>query len=267
MKYKCLYSASSKTYIKPQIDENITILFIGGGNFGDLWESHQIFRHCVMKDFPMNPIVQLPQSVFFQSQEKLKEDIEIFDGHKGNVTICLRDQQSYDIIQKYYKNVTAMLLPDMVLGLDISVYLKKFNINVNSTKGDLYVRRTDLEVYNQHETDRLIPLNAITADWPSLCNRCHALKVYYIFCHFFNILRINHRGIDDFIFMHYLKNIIIKSGIKFLSSYKRVYTTRLHCGIIAFLMGKEVIMFDNFYKKISGVYNLWLNDQPNIKML
>ena len=34
--FKCLYSSSIESYRKPKIGENVVILFMGGGNFGDL---------------------------------------------------------------------------------------------------------------------------------------------------------------------------------------------------------------------------------------
>ena len=81
--YKCLYSSSIETYTKPQINENVVVVFLGGGNFGDLWIRHQSFRQKVLKDFPHNKIIQLPQSALFKSDSFLKEDVEIFEKHSA----------------------------------------------------------------------------------------------------------------------------------------------------------------------------------------
>mgnify|MGYP002626293742 CR=1 FL=1 len=74
--HHCLYECSIRTYVKPNIKKNTLILIHPGGNFGDIWIEHQKFRHLLLKDFPDNPIVQLPQSVWFNDPEFLKTDIE-----------------------------------------------------------------------------------------------------------------------------------------------------------------------------------------------
>src|SRR5687767_10135973 len=45
---------------------NLPILFTGGGNLGDLWPDHQIFREYVICRNPNRKIIIFPQSVFFQ---------------------------------------------------------------------------------------------------------------------------------------------------------------------------------------------------------
>lgn len=268
LKYKCLYSASSATYQKPSISTHIPIIFMGGGNFGDLWINHQEFRHKIMSEFPNNPIIQLPQSVHFQSHEYMQNDIKKFAEHKAPITICLRDKKSFDIISENYKTVTPLLLPDMALAFNIEEYMRKHKLKKVQGEGILYVRRTDSEKLSLNETDSFIPQEATIADWPTMENKLISLKLYNKFLnlsksiHLFKLDEIN-----DILFQNILKDIIIKSGLNFIGKYNKVYTTRLHCGVLAFLMGKDVVMFDNSYGKISGVYNLWLKDQEKIKML
>ena len=43
-----------------------------------------------------------------------------------------------------------------------------------------------------------------------------------------------------------------------------IITDRLHVGIAAALMGKEVFLLDNTYGKLSGVYNHSLKQNPHI---
>lgn len=84
--YKCLYSCSLDSYIKPKkLDSNILIILMGGGNYGDLWIRHQEFRHQILNDFPYNPILQLPQSVHFTNATYLKKDIHKFSQHHGKI--------------------------------------------------------------------------------------------------------------------------------------------------------------------------------------
>lgn len=60
---------------------------------------------------------------------------------------------------------------------------------------------------------------------------------------------------------------LIKSyAIKFLQQYDIVYSTRLHGGILAMLLGKKVFFIDNNYGKIKSLYNTWLLNEPNVEM-
>ena len=120
--HKCLYTFGIETYITPKISPKTTLVFMGGGNFGDLWERHSIFRHKVLNDFPNNPVVQLPQSVWWENQDKMIDDINCFANHKADVHICLRDRASYDIIKNKYVNVNTYLLPDLALAFDVTQF-------------------------------------------------------------------------------------------------------------------------------------------------
>lgn len=263
--HKCLYSASIESYLKPEISKDVIILFMGGGNFGDVWKRHQNFRYKVMSDFPENPIIQLPQSVHFTDNSLLHNDIDFFAKHKGNITICLRDKKSYGIILENYLNVTAKLLPDMVLSFDIEKYSRK-----KDGRGILYAKRHDSEKTNYNES--LIPENAVIADWPSMEKIPLSMRIYYIFqrcsshadsvlcSHLYNVAA-------DFYFRYFFKRQIIKSGINFLNGYSEIYSTRLHVAILAALLEKETYVFDNSYGKIKGVLDLWTKDWKKLKML
>lgn len=51
-----------------------------------------------------------------------------------------------------------------------------------------------------------------------------------------------------------------------IDKFDTVLTDRLHVGIAATLMGKEVLLFDNTYKKISSVYANSLKHLPNVRL-
>ncbi|UIF89512.1 polysaccharide pyruvyl transferase family protein (plasmid) [Cupriavidus necator] len=47
------------------IEGSTTIVFHGGGNLGDLYPLHDNFRKLVIKRYPNNKIVILPQTIHF----------------------------------------------------------------------------------------------------------------------------------------------------------------------------------------------------------
>lgn len=266
--HRCLYQCSEYTYKKPSINRDVVIVFMGGGNFGDLWEHHQTFRHRVMRDFPYNPIVQLQQSVWFQSKEKIEFDIREFANHKGSVSICLRDMQSYNIIKENYPFVNAYILPDLALTLDIKKYCLKHRIKLQEGSGGVLVQRKDKEAINISKFN--LPSNLEIRDWPCIENKLPQELFYrkwirrtekYIRSE--NLTR----KLTDFIYHHILKDVYIKSGIQFINQYEVVYATRLHVVILSALLGKETYIIDNSYKKVSGVYNLWMQDFKSVKLL
>lgn len=265
---KCLYSSSIESYRKPKIGESVVILFMGGGNFGDLWIRHQHFRQRVLADFPRNPIVQLPQSVCFKNQEFLKKDIDAFAQHGGFVTICLRDEKSYNFIKDNYRNVEARLMPDMVLGFDVTKYVGSKSVSLG---GKLFVVRNDIEK-SESDFKSLVPKDVVHRDWPTLEKKPTYIVVYVFFQRVLNrvdMLFSTHlcKNVADFCFKKLFKKRIITTGINFINQYDEVYSTRLHAAILAVLLDKTVVAFDNSYGKINGVYNLWMKELTNIKMM
>lgn len=266
IKHRCLYSCSVETYRKPRIKKDTILLFSGGGNFGDLWEKHQLFRHRVMEDFPDNPIVQLPQSVWFENKDNIKKDVLCYEKHKGSVTICVRDKQSLDIIQNNYHNINSLLVPDLVLALDIDKVLKKNGIKRIQGEGTLYFKRDDKEF-----VDKSININYdAEGDWPCRSQkiksviRCNKLMHRLIKLHVPECIRLK---ITDIYYRYIIKDAFLCNGICFLMPYREVYATRLHAAILAWLIGKKVYMIDNTYHKCSSVYNLWMKEYENISLI
>ncbi len=263
--HRCVYSCSVETYRKPKIKKNTILLFSGGGNFGDLWEKHQTFRHRVMDDFPENPIVQLPQSVWFEDKEKMLLDIQYYAMHKAPIVICLRDKQSFDIISSNYKNVTPVLMPDMVLALDINKVLKRNRIKTENGKGVLYFRRDDKEFVEQTID---ISYDA-EGDWPCRRNEIKWVRKHKELMDSLEKKKVPEKmrlRICHLYHRYIIKDAYMRNGIRFLMPYRTIYASRLHAAILGWLLGKEVFVIDNSYHKCSGVYDLWMNDWTNVKM-
>jgi len=45
----------------------------GGGNFGDIWVAHQDFREAILERFPNRQIIQLPQSIHYDSPQRVEQ--------------------------------------------------------------------------------------------------------------------------------------------------------------------------------------------------
>jgi pyruvyl transferase EpsO len=47
------------------------IILQGGGNLGDIWHHHQRFKESIIKGYPNQPIIILPQTIYFRDAKKL----------------------------------------------------------------------------------------------------------------------------------------------------------------------------------------------------
>lgn len=109
---QCISKCSYQTFSYKPLPKDTTILLQGGGNFGDLWRVHQEFRLKIVELYPDNKIIILPQSVHYQDTKILERDAELMGKH-SNLTICVRDTKSWDILGSYFYKNNLLLLPDM----------------------------------------------------------------------------------------------------------------------------------------------------------
>ncbi len=75
--YKLIYEAADKYEEHNKIPEDCTILFHGGGNFGDLYRSHQKSRLGVIEKFCNHKIIIFPQTVYYRNIQNLIDEIKI----------------------------------------------------------------------------------------------------------------------------------------------------------------------------------------------
>jgi pyruvyl transferase EpsO len=266
--YKCLYSSSVNNYRKPEINKETIILLQGGGNFGDLWYRHQIFRKKILQSFPDNMIVLLPQSVYFKDKSMMNEDAEIFSQHK-KLTMCFRDRYSLNIANKYFPNSRNILVPDMAFYMDISLWSKY----LKPVEADrvLFLNRNDSEK-NDSQLYEIVPSNAEIRDWPTMEKTGISILLFKIaqaiLRRIDGILSTNlNNTVSDCVYQKFLRKYYIRTGIRFLSAYSYVYTTRLHVAILSVLLGKKFAFFDNSYGKNRGLYEAWLQDVDGIKFI
>ncbi len=94
------------------------IVIHGGGNVGDLWPRHQAFREEVIRRFPNRRIVQMPQSVWFESRGSLERARRCFESHPA-LTVLVRDRRSLEYFRAHFE-VPSYLSPDGALSLVLS---------------------------------------------------------------------------------------------------------------------------------------------------
>ena len=79
-----------------------------------------VLRRRIIKDFPNNKIIILPQTIYYEKnkegEEELSKSIDIYGRHK-DLTIFARGKQSFEAAKKYFSNNKIELMPDSVMFL------------------------------------------------------------------------------------------------------------------------------------------------------
>jgi pyruvyl transferase EpsO len=258
----CKYKASSATFKQKKISSNTIILLQGGGNFGDLWENAQEFRCKIINEYPDNKIIILPQTVFYINTENLKRDAELFARHK-NLTICARDKKSYELLKQYFPSNMILLVPDMAFCISSALLQKYKKKQSNKT---VFLKRNDREInntinYSNYIENKLVEI----ADWPSM--EKGMISSYLLG----KLLAVSRRipflfpRITDIYAQYFFKPDMIKKGVRFISEYEKVYTTRLHAAILCCLLENPFVFFDNSYGKNSGFFETWFSDLDGVE--
>jgi len=272
--HKCLYSCNPYTFKDSKIPNNAIILLQGGGNFGDVWGVNQKFRNEIVKKFPNNKIIVLPQTIHYQKEDNLIKDSELFNAHK-NLILCVRDEISYKIAKDRFASCETYLLPDMAFFNDFSMFhTNKIN---NRT---LLIKRVDKELGDTELIKNTLIANNVKnieiQDWPGFYEQGTLKRKIQVL---YNIIETKGSEklkntpfkflVDD---VHGLKrrdykDYNIRKGIEFINQYDVIYSTRLHGFILAVLLNKEVYIFDNSYGKNKNFFNAWLSDFDNVKLI
>nr|WP_321453950.1 polysaccharide pyruvyl transferase family protein [uncultured Carboxylicivirga sp.] len=261
----CVYRSSIETYIKPTISKDTVILLQGGGNFGDIWRRHTDFVLEILKDFPENKVIILPQTVHYKSIEVLKSDALQMSQHQ-NLYICARDTKTFDLVTQYFKVKGVLLLPDMAFCIDQS-FLDRYK--VKSVDKILFFKRKDVEKAD-YEFDKYIQEQDVDVrEWPSMDKNLLASRLIILLsiCRKRLPFKMFFKKLTDWYAIHIYMPFLLRIGIRFISSYNKVYSTRLHGAILSVLLDKSVVFFDNSYGKNSSFYKSWLQEVDTVHFI
>jgi pyruvyl transferase EpsO len=254
--FRCIYKASHYTFKQRTIGGDTIILLQGGGNFGDLWPQHHNFKRKIIESYPENRIIILPQTVYYTDKDKLLSDAALFANHK-HLTICARDSRSYAVLKEYFPNNSVLLVPDMAFCISPNT-IKRFQKKPQDKT--LFLKRKDKELNNGIEYSQYTGEQFDAFDWPPMERKTISLYLLQRLLgasRRFPVLFPELTGVYASLFF---KPAMIKAGVRFLSKYSKIYTTRLHGAILCCLLGKPFVFFDNSYGKNSDFFETWLSD-------
>ena len=237
------------------IDTDVFLLH-GGGNLGDLWFNFQSFREAIMKQYPRNRIIFLPQTVHFSSLAAAEAAVARMNEH-SNFHVFVRDYQSLSLLQHLgLRSVSAM--PDPAHALAGSLYAS----NLCEPSGELYFFRRDRESAIPSPTgSSTLPCSY---DWDHGTFSFGRRLLHYGIVNVVKGVGRYGPAIDCHAVWYWHRDQMIDDGVRLFSRYEHIMTDRLHGMILALLLNRRVTAIDNHYGKLSSYYDSWLRDIPNL---
>lgn len=234
----------------PPLSDSTIVLIHGGGNFGDLYPHHQLLRERLATHYRAHRIIQLPQSIHFQSSEAMHKAGEVFCAHP-DFHLLVRDRESLDLGRRLHDGPT-LLCPDMALCLG---ELERSAEPVHPIFGLL---RTDQErVASSFELPDA-PTDFVSADW-----RVEPISLAQRMSRLVERLRKDYpRRVGGMYSLkrrlyHRLADERFRRGCALLSSGQVVVTDRLHAHILCTMMAIPHVVLDNSYRKIANFRDAW----------
>ncbi|WP_336358124.1 polysaccharide pyruvyl transferase family protein [Haloarcula sp. CGMCC 1.6347] len=209
------------------LDDPDVIYIHGGGNFSDLWGiSLDLFRNIV-NTYPNTHLIVGPQTYWFSDTDF----DDICDNLDQKIDLFCRESYSYSLLNNFD-------LPN--------------NINIyKSSDTAFYLTRDDLLEYHKktvEEFDSEYTLLAFRGDREgiipeSMKEHIASNSDNVVFCD------VSDKSENTF-----------REFITLVENAEKVYTDRLHVGILSTLLEQDVELFENIYYKNRGVYKYSLSD-------
>lgn len=259
--FKIKPSVASDCYSLPS--EEITKIYLqcpiflhGGGNFGDLWPSHQKYRESILEKYPDRLIVQLPQSIHYKDASALARSAQVINKHK-NFVLFVRDEASFQLAKTHF-TCKVIKCPDMAF------YMQKMPKPAHATHPLLVLLRNDVEKSSETiEYSDSLPAGTVVTDWihdkrgMKTKARIVAVIKTVVSGDFRKMpLKVN--------YFELLAKYRLKRGTDLLSSSKFIITDRLHTHILSLLLDIPHIILDNNYGKISRFIDLWTKNYKDL---
>ena len=228
--------------LKAGVSSKDIILFHGGGNLGNIYISEENYRRAVVKSFKNNKIVVLSSSIFFcddfDGHSQLKRTKTIYNKHK-DLTLFLRDNDSFQKAKEYFNNCKLFLMPDMAL------YLNQVLDYTNVSRHD------SIYLCLRNDCEKLYEAKALDGMF-SACKNIANTEVGD------NAFSVNVTSVN--------REEKVIEYLKYFSSHKLIVTDRFHGVIFSFITNTPCIALDNNNGKIKNSI-FWFKDEKNIVYL
>jgi exopolysaccharide biosynthesis predicted pyruvyltransferase EpsI len=235
---------------------NGTIVIHGGGNYGDLYPTHNRLTTQLLARFRRNRVVQLPQSIYYRNTSLAVADVRMHFAHP-NFYLMVRDQFSYDFLHDIFATSLsgiARLAPHktyhkrIIRCPDSAIAIGPVLPNCKPIVDVVYLSRRDSEkVHNTSHVKALLAganLTHTVLDWMADWRHVFPMPLY----------RAQPASIAEYpLFrLHAANNMLCRGRV--------VLSDRLHASVLALLMGRPFVGVDNEYQKMERVMRFMFAD-------
>jgi pyruvyl transferase EpsO len=254
IRYMCDLVTYNEDALRRAIGSDGVILLHGGGNFGDIWDRHQLFRESIVAAFPDHHVIVLPQSIQFSDEGALHRAADVFNRHR-ELTILARDRCSLQLLQQHFSS-ESHLCPDMAFCLGPLTRAK-------ADRDVVYLARTDKESkFDDVEVALPNSPGVSPCDWPEIGNAWQ-WRAGDTIAHFGADHPRAARLLDPPVTVavrvtyHAMARERLNAGCRLLGQGRVVVADRLHAHILSLLMGIPHVVLDNSYGKIERFREAW----------
>ncbi len=245
--YVCRLHDFSESELRKAVPEG-PIFIHGGGSFGDIWHGIQDFRERIIEAFPDRTIIQFPQSIHYNSPERLAQSARVVGRHK-NFKLMVRDRVSREIAEKHF-DCEIMLCPDMAFAIGpLPPRPSSFPI--------LAMLREDLEKADIGKwTFPDIPREDWITENPykvKLAKLGGAIRAGF-----------TSGAVRKYRFLDAAANQRFERGISQIARGEVIVTDRLHVHICSTLLGRPHVVLDNSYGKIGRLMDTFYPEGTGI---
>jgi pyruvyl transferase EpsO len=210
-------------------------------------------REAVVRHFPRHRVVQLPQTLHFESSQKLEQARRAFDAHP-DFTLLARDAASLALARERF-GVPSRLCPDMAFALGPQLRPAPPSHPV------VWLARADKE--SPAGVPPATPAGVLKVDWL----RDEMTPTLRINRRLGRVLRRlpNLRGMLQGPLSWTYEPVArerVERGKRTLGAGRAVVTNRLHGHVLCMLMGIPHVILDNSYGKVRGFYQTWTHPSP-----
>ncbi len=244
------------------ITDDATIVFQGGGNFGDLYSLHQDMRLRVLSAKPNVRSVILPQSIYFTDEAKTRETARIF-ARCRDLHFVTRDRVSLAFAQKRF-SANLYCLPDIVH------YLFQADRPAPTAGGTLYfVRRDHFRSPDQDPAVQHLLADAQEADfvdWSDFLSRSDK-RIFRLADRLHRLDRLAGNRMPVHAGWLIYRDRLVDRALSFFARHDGLITNRLHGLLLGLLSGHRISVFDTQYGKLTSYYESWLSDFPDLDLV
>jgi pyruvyl transferase EpsO len=230
--YVCAYHDFDHIELENALPEGAIYLH-GGGNFGDLYPKHQLFRKEIMGRYGQR-VVQLPQSLYFGTRAAKEEAKRL---PSSGATLMVRDQPSATLAREL--GFDPIMVPDCAFGMGPLARIGRARVDL------LVLKRTDAES---------VQGGAAEVDWLEESPRTRQIA---------RLWTIATKGrLDRLGFYDRLAKMRVRRGVRLLSQGRRIATDRLHAHILSLMLGIPHYAADNLTGKVHAFVDCWTGESP-----